>query len=195
MLRTPALSASALALLLGACAAFPPETSDLTRNLPPDGSLEVALSSSGRVLEVEFHVPPGQLPAAILAAAREVVGEPLEAEIEFHGRTRFYEVTGKRVDGTKIEAMFDAEGRLHSLEIQVPRDEVPPEVVRAAEAWGGGGSIRSWEKILDGQEVLQAWHVKSTVAGRKLKLIFGADGALVEVRRETPAEIEVPIFP
>ena len=194
MIRT--LSLLLLAAGAVSCAApapFPAAAGEYAELVPESGRIEVGLSADGSVGEVEFHVAPAELPAEVLAAAREELGELVAAEIEWHGGQLYYEAAGLSPEGREGQAMFTAAGALYSFEIAVAAEEVPAGIREAASNWRGWGEIRAYEEIRDGARALQEYHVKKTVGGKKYKLIFALDGALVRVFRETPAEIEVVV--
>jgi len=155
--------------------------------------LEVAMDESGRPTEIEYHVHPDAVPAAVHEAmeALHPGGAVTAAEKEFEGSRLFWELA-KEIDGFKVEAMFYPDGRLYSQEVEVPASSVP-EVVKSAVADADFGAVRAWEEIHDGDQQLVEYHAKTTSDGRNYKLLVGADGELLGVFREIEAEIEVPV--
>lgn len=184
------------AFAAAACAApapFPRDSGHYAEMVPESGRIEIGLRADGSIGEVEFHISPEQLPPAVLVAARAELGTLVAAEIEWEEGVLYYEATGLAANGLELEAMFTPAGALHSFELAVGRAAMPAAVVATAEAWRGAGTVTSWEEIRDGARVLREYHVKKIAGGKRYKLIFGLDGALLRAVRETPAEVEVVV--
>ena len=156
-------------------------------------SVEMRLDENGRPLEVEYHVSPDQVPANVMGAmdALHPGGRAIGAEKEYVGSTLYWEVT-KAIDGREFEAMFLPNGELHSEELEVSATDVPPAVREAVQA-RIDGDVTKWEEIRDGNRDLVEYHAKATADGKKYKLIVSADGSVLGVLREMPAEIEVEL--
>lgn len=188
---TSLLSSLLLGALLGAgCQAVPGWSN--AEALHAD-SLEMQLDDTGRPLEIEYHVPPGDVPPDVRAAmdALHPGGRATAAEKEYVGGTLFWEVT-KEIDGREVEAMFRPDGALHSEEIEVPEGDVPPAVVAAVHA-RLAGTITKWEEIRDGQRRLVEYHAKLSAGDRKYKVVASTQGSVLRVVREIPAELEIPL--
>jgi hypothetical protein len=155
--------------------------------------VEIQLDENARPLAVEFHVSPDEVPANIMDAMDALYpgGSAVAAEKEFVGSNFYWEVT-KEIDGREVEAMFQQNGKLHSLEIEVPADSVP-ESVRAAVQTRIQGQINKWEEIRDENRILVEYHAKLTANGKKYKAMVSTDGNVLGLVREVPAEIEVPV--
>jgi len=190
MRPTPRIPTVLLLALTAACASSTRWRGD--EALDAD-SVELQVDARGHALEIEYHVSPAVVPAAVRQAMDELHprGEATGAEKEYVGRTLFWELT-KEIDGREIEAMFLPDGTLHSEEIEVPSASVPG-AVKAAVARRLGGEITKWEEIRDGAKRLVEYHAKVASAGRKYKVRAGLDGAVLGVVREVEAEIEVPV--
>lgn len=156
-------------------------------------SIEVQVDGSGAVREIEYHILPEEVPAAVHAAMDRLHpgGRATAAEKEYVDGRLHWELT-KTVDGLEIEAMFLPDGTLHSEEVQVREGSVP-SAVRSAARGLAGFSPTAWEEIRDGARDLVEYHVKGTRAGQKLKVSFAPDGAHLRTVREIEAEIEVPV--
>lgn len=156
--------------------------------------LEVQVDSSGRRTEVEYHISPDQVPAAVRKAMDQLhPGGPFEdAEKEFEGRKLYYELA-RKVNGLEVEAMFAPDGTLHSEEIQIPMSKVPTVVKDRAMASLSGAQATMWEEIRDSKREVTAYHVKMSRGSDKYKLMLTPDGKLEGKVREVPAEIEVPV--
>lgn len=156
--------------------------------------LEVQVDKAGRYTEVEYHIAPDEVPAAVRAAMDKMhPGGPFEdAEREMDGGKLYYELT-RRVGGMEVEAMFSPDGMLHSEEIQVPMNKVPEAVRSRAMSSLSGGQVTKWEEIRNDKREIVEYHVKMSRGGDKFKLMFSTDGQLKGMVREVPAEIEVPV--
>jgi hypothetical protein len=155
--------------------------------------IEVQVDETANVLEIEYHVAPSAVPAAVRAAmdALHPGGEATGAEKEYAGSTLYWEVT-KKIEGRDVEAMFLPDGTLHSEEIEVAAASVP-QAVQAAVTQRIGSEITKWEEIHDAERVLVEYHAKATAKGMKYKLRVDPTGKLLGVVREVPAEIELPV--
>ncbi len=174
---------------------LPSRTRAEAGRLGPDGSIEMALAKDGRILEIEYHLPPSALPLEIREAADRVMGQGpvVGIEKELAGGELFWEVV-KEIRGKKWEVLFSREGKVVNWEIEIEVAEVPQAVLAVADAFAGGGTRTSHEKILDANKNLLSYHVKKVVGGVKVKLAISPDGKLLGAWREVPAEVEVPFW-
>ncbi|MFQ5505373.1 MAG: PepSY-like domain-containing protein [Planctomycetota bacterium] len=156
--------------------------------------IEIALGSGGQYAEVEYHIPPERVPQAVRDAMNRLhPGAAFDdAEKEIIAGTTYYELT-RTVDGRAVEAMFHADGTLHSEELQVPRNRVPRVVRAAIDSRYPDGEVTSWEEIRDGNRELNEYHVKVERSGKHYKVILSAEGLVTRILREVPAEFEVPV--
>ena len=156
--------------------------------------LEVQVDGSGRHTEVEYHISPDQVPAAVRKAMDQLHpgGAFEDAEKESEGRKLYYELS-RKVSGMDVEAMFTPDGALHSEEIQIPLSKVPEVVRNRAMASLSGAQATKWEEIRDSKREVTAYHVKMSRGTDRFKLMFKPDGTLEGKVREVPAEIEVPV--
>ena len=155
--------------------------------------IEMQVEACGKPREIEYHVRPESVPGEVRAAMDRLHpgGEATAAEREYEGSTLYWEIT-KEIDGLEVEAMFLPDGTLHSEELEVAASAVP-EAVRAAVAGAPWGEPDAWEEIRDGERRLVEYHVKTSREGKRYKLLLDPGGALRQVFREVPAEIEVPV--
>ncbi|RKY19989.1 MAG: hypothetical protein DRQ55_09130 [Planctomycetota bacterium] len=145
-------------------------------------------------MEVEYHVHPDGVPAAVHAAMDALFpsGPIVGAEKEWNDGILYWELS-REVDGYEIEAMFLPDGTLHQLEIGVDPTFVP-DAVRTTAAQAVAGAVPDkWEEIRDGARVLTEYHVKLSRADDRFKVVIAIDGALMAVFREVPAELELPV--
>ena len=156
--------------------------------------IEIQVDKSGNFREIEFHVDPAVVPDAVRAAMTKLHpgGKHVDAEIERQNGITYYEVTSE-TDGIESEAMFLADGTLHSEENQVAESTVPDGVRAAIKASFPEGTVNMWEEIRDGARKLVEYHVKLTQRAHKIKAAVSLTGSLISAVREVPAEIEVPI--
>ncbi len=156
--------------------------------------LEVQVDKNGRHTEVEYHIPPSEVPGPVRAAMDQLhPGGPYEdAEREWDGGKLYYELA-RRVQGLEVEAMFSPDGQLHSEEIQVPMNRVPEVVRTAALSSLSGAQATMWEEIRDSKREIVEYHVKLSRGTDKYKAMLSTDGKLLGIVREVPAEIEVPV--
>jgi len=176
--------------LLTACASGPALHNEDGREAE---RLEIAMDSMGHPREIEYHIQPEAVPAAVHAAMETLHpgGRMTTAEKEYLGVDLYWELA-KEIDGFAVEAMFRPDGTLHSQEVEVAASTVP-ESVKSAVARAGYGDVRVWEEIHDGMQQLVEYHAKTTRDGRNYKLLVGVDGQLLSVYREIEAEIEIPV--
>jgi hypothetical protein len=185
-------------LFVAGCASpgFPPETEVETEKVPADKRIEVGLGpGSFQVREVEFHVDKESLPVEITRRAVEEMpgGEITECEIEYHGTTKYYEVTCL-VQGKEQEAMFTESGQVYQWELEVDSSSVPAVIMEQAMAACTGGELTKTEQILDGDQNPLEYHFKMTKDGVKYKVVCPmTPDQPVTVYREVRAEIEVPM--
>jgi len=184
-----------LVLLAAGCAStgFPAATPADTRLVPPDDIIELGLDRSMKIVDIECHISPRELPDQIRSAADAHVGagDIVAAEKEYQGGKLRWEIT-KMIDGKEWEVLFDPQGNPTSWEVQIDPGEAPEGVLKVTED-KVGGSITSVEKILDDAKNLTAYHVKRDADGYHYKLIVSPEGRLRMTLRETKAEIEVPL--
>lgn len=156
--------------------------------------LEVQVDKSGRHTEIEYHIAPSEVPAAVRRAMDELHpgGAYEDAEREWDGGKLYYELA-RRVGGLEVEAMFSPDGTLHSEELEVPMNKVPEAVRAKALSSLAGGTVTMWEEIRNGKREPVAYHVKMSRGMDKYKVMLGKDGKLQGIVREVPAEIEVPV--
>lgn len=156
--------------------------------------LEVQVDASGRRTEIEYHISPDQVPAAVRKAMDQLhPGGPFDdAEKESEGRQLYYELS-RKVNGMEVEAMFTPEGVLHGEEIQIPMSKVPEVVKDRAMASLSGAQATKWEEIRNSKREVTAYHVKMSRGADKFKVMLTPDGTLEGKVREVPAEIEVPV--
>jgi hypothetical protein len=157
-------------------------------------TLEVQVDKGGRHTEVEYHISPDSVPAAVRQAMDRLHpgGAFDDAEYETSHGKPYYELA-RKVNGMEVEAMFTPDGELYSEEIQVPMSKVPEAARSRMMSAMAGGQATMWEEIRDGKREVTAYHVKMSRGGDKFKLMFKPDGALEGMVREVPAEIEVPV--
>jgi len=156
------------------------------------GMIEIQMTPQGRATEIEFHVAPDEVPAAVRNAMNTLHpgGRFTGAEKETENGVLYYELT-REVGGMEVEAMFTPEGMLHSEEIEVPASKVPAAVQQVARDAVAGGNVTKWEEIRDSKRDLVEYHVKMASGGKKWKVAITTGGSLIAVYREIPAEIEV----
>jgi hypothetical protein len=157
--------------------------------------LELQVDTSGRSVEVEYHVDPAGVPPAVRAAMDALFpsGPIVGAEKEWNDGTLYWELS-REVDGRDVEAMFTPAGALHQLELEVAADSVPADVKRTALEAVDGARPDKWEEIRDAQQELTEFHVKLGRGDERFKVVISLDGVLLAVFRELPAEVEVPVL-
>lgn len=157
-------------------------------------TLEVQVDKGGRFTEVEYHISPDSVPAAVRQAMDRLHpgGAFDDAEYETSHGKPYYELS-RKAGGMEVEAMFTPDGELYSEEIQIPMSKVPEAARNRMMSAMAGGQATKWEEIRDGKREVTAYHVKMNRGGDKFKLMFTPDGALEGTVREVPAEIEVPV--
>lgn len=172
---------------------FPSSTGTDVLLVGAEGKIEVGLTPAGGVAEVEFHISFADLPTVIrdAAEAHMPAGELLGCEKEYHGGTLYWEVA-RRVEGREVELMFDAEGNPYQWERQVESSEVPEVVLRAV-GQAVTGTLVVLEEILDAEKTLIEYHAKKNDQGIRYKVLISPEGEVLQVFRETLAEIEVPL--
>jgi len=192
-MRTPALSPTCLALALALVSCRSTAGIDKGEALAAR-SVEMQVDSSGRLTEIEYHLAPDQVPESIRRAmdALHPGGPFSDAEREFQGGRLYYELN-RAVAGREVEAMFTADGRLHSEELQVGAEQVPDAVRATVRALHPSGTVTQYEEIRDGERALVEYHVKLREGERKLKVLLSPAGRHLATYREIEAEIEVPI--
>ena len=155
--------------------------------------VEIQFDRDGSMTEVEYHVPPGEIPEGVREAMDRLhPGGPFtDAEREMHDGQMLYELS-RTVDGLEVEAMFDANGALRSEEVEVRAEAVPEGVRAAVRDRFPGGVVDKYEEIRDGSRRLVEYHVKVDVSGVRHKLILSTSGAVRGDFLEIEAEVEVP---
>lgn len=156
-------------------------------------SVELQIGPDGSTREIEYMLPADAVPEAVEVAMDRLHpgGTTTGAEKEYDGDTVYWELT-KTIDGFGVEAMFLADGTLHSSEAQVPASAIPQKV-RTLVQESGWGAVNTWEHILDARGELVEYHAKTTREGRSYKLVISPKPALREVWREVEAEVELPV--
>ena len=174
--------------------AFPPSVEEDVKLVPPNGRVEFAVDEDGKVLEVEFHCDAGSVPEVARKAVDAAVpgGQIVDAEKEYVDGEVYYEIT-KVIDGREREVMVTESGKVHSHEIDVAENKVPPAVLRAVEQAFPGSRRTKTEEIRDGEYELVEYHVKVDDGGRRLKVVLSSEGRILHAVRETLAEIEIPV--
>jgi hypothetical protein len=71
-------------------------------------------------------------------------------------------------------------------EKKINRSDLPPAVEKAVVEQSKGGTIRGFEEEKEGGQTL--YEVKLMASGRKKNVLMAADGTVVEVEEEIPAE-------
>ena len=186
----PALWVVISGFVLVSCAS---QTEWRTEDALAADKVEVQVDGDGRALEIEYHVSPDVVPAAVHTAMDTLHpgGQAIGGEKEFIGSQLFWELS-KVIDGREVEAMFHPDGTLRSEEAEVAVEDVPDEV-RAAVAARLAGTVRKWETVRDSDRALIEYHAKVDSDGRQYKLVVSTDGEILRVVRELLAEIEVPV--
>jgi hypothetical protein len=155
--------------------------------------LEILVNKSGEPTEIEFHIDPATVPAAVQAAMDKLHpgGPYTAAERERNDGVLYFELS-REVGGFEVEAMFTPEGKLHSEEISVAADKVAPAVRAAVAKALPQGTVTAWEEIRNADRALIEYHVKVDNAGKHWKVMLSTSGAITGSVLEIPAEIEVP---
>jgi len=183
------------ALLITGCANLDrlPDVTENVDQLPAEGLIELRVDADGKIQEVEYHISPEYLPAKVVKAVDALMpGAAIDAEKEYHRDGIYYEVS-KKSNGRDAEVMVHPNGKLHSKELEVPEAEIPASVLAGADRAVPFGTVTKRETILDKDGHLVEYHVKKTVDGKKYKIRLALGGKVLEVLREVPAEIEVPV--
>jgi hypothetical protein len=154
--------------------------------------LEMQLTEHGKTVEIEYHITPDEVPAAVRLAMDQLHpgGAYTGAEKEWNEGTLYYELT-RTVQGMDVEAMFRPDGSLYQEEVQVAEGRVPEVVRSAALASLKGAEVDKWEEIRDSTSSVFEYHVKMRRGGKRYKVMVGTDGTVLGVYREIPAEVEV----
>ena len=155
--------------------------------------LEILVDKAGGFTEIEYHIDPATVPAAVRAAMDKLhPGGPFTAaERERNDGVLYFELS-REVGGFEVEAMFTPEGKLHSEEVTVAADSVAPEVRAALAKALPQGKVTAWEEIRDSQRALVEYHVKVDHGGRHWKVMMSTAGAITGSVRVAPAAIEGP---
>jgi hypothetical protein len=156
--------------------------------------IEMLIGPEGNPEEIEYHIPPADVPEAVKKAMDKLhPGGPFTgAEKEMNEGILYYELT-REVGGLEAEAMFLPDGTLHQEEIEVAAGKVPEAVKAGAEKAVAGATVKKWEEIRDKDRKLFEYHVKMAKGDKHYKVMLGTDGTLLGVYREIPAEIEVKV--
>ncbi len=156
--------------------------------------LEVQVDHRGNMVEIEYHINPAAVPAAVKSAMDALhPGDPFtDAEREYQGGQVYYELN-RMVDGREVEAMFLPDGTLHSEEVEVLADRVPAVVLDTLRTVYPTCSVTKYEEIRDGNRVLVEYHIKVEVEGLAYKVLLSPAGEHLGAFREIVSEIEVPI--
>jgi hypothetical protein len=188
----------ALCLALVGCASggFHDEISEQTTEVPGDLRIEVSLDEDGNVASVEYHVKPEQIPAEARQAILDAIGggTPVDAEIEYQGGEKQFEMTVV-VSGLEKEVLVGQDLKVISKEIELPASETPQELKDAFAAleFLQGAVVSKWEGIYDGHDELLEYHVKATKLAKNYKVTFTTDFEPLVIYREAKAELEIPV--
>ena len=157
-------------------------------------SIELQVTAAGNMGEIEYHIDPMAVPAAVRTAMDELHpgGAYTAAEKEVNDGVLYYELS-RTAGGMEVEAMFTPDGRLHSEEVEVAGTAVPEVVRTTAMDARSGAMVTKWEEIRDGDRRVFEYHVKMTSGGKNWKVMVAPSGTLLAIYREIPAEIEVPV--
>jgi hypothetical protein len=155
--------------------------------------VEVQLDAGGSLAEVEHHIAPGEIPAAVRAAMDRLRsgGTYTDAERAMHAGEMLLELS-RTVNGLEVEARFSAPGELRSEGIQVRSEALPAAVREAVGARLPGQTVKKYEEIRDGSRTLVEYHVKLEAGGARHKLMLSPAGELLGHYLELEAELEVP---
>jgi len=145
----------------------------------------MAVDARGVATEIEYHIAPGEVPAAVQSAMRGLYtgADFTGAERETHSG-KFYWELSVAVGGHDVEAMFLPDGMLHSQENEVAQDTVPHEVQKGAMGLYPDGAVTAWDEIRNGQRELTEFHVKMRSGGMNYKAAISLDGTVTSVVRE-----------
>lgn len=155
--------------------------------------LEIGVDKNGAYNEIEYHIEPDRVPAAVKAAMDKLhPGGPFVAAERERNNGQLYFELSREVNGYEVEAMFTPEGKLHSEEVTVAADKVPDAVKQSIAQLMPTGKVTAWEEIRNGERELTAYHVKVAADGKNWKLALSTAGAYQYSVIEVPAEIEVP---
>ncbi len=156
--------------------------------------LEVQIDDEGQMTEVEYHISPTDVPAAVQEAMDRLHpgGAYTDAEREYHGGKVYYELN-RMVGGLEVEAMFTPDGALHSEEVEILRTNVPESVRIAIREGYPEGRVTKYEEIRDGSRALVEYHVKVRMGGMAYKVLVSPEGEHLGTFREIESEIEVPV--
>ncbi len=191
MMPTRNLLLAAAALLVCGCQSATTIDPAVARDA---ASLEVQVDGDGNLCEVEYHLAPSKVPENIRKAmlALHPGAQLTDAEREENGGEWFWELAGQ-TGGYEVEAMFHADGSLHSEEIQVPADRVPGGVRESIARLWPGAPVKAWEEIRNEARAILEYHVKLESGAWKLKVMVAPNGSILGAVREIASEIEVPI--
>lgn len=127
--------------------------------------------------EAEREVTARQVPAAALAALKELAAgaeiTEFAEEIE-HGHT-FYEGSWKARSGAKMDVLVTPTGGLVEIEERVSADQVPAEVLKAAQKAAGKRAELGFEK-----KTMILYEVKFRKGERRHELLLTPDGRRVQ---------------
>ena len=156
--------------------------------------LEIQIDVEGRMTEVEYHISPTDVPAAVQEAMDRLHpgGAFTDAEREYHGGKVYFELN-RMVGGLEVEAMFLPDGTLHSEEVEILRTNVPESVRIAIRDGYPEGRVTKYEEIRDGNRELVEYHVKVRQGGIAYKVLVSPEGEHIGTFREIESEIEVPV--
>jgi len=155
--------------------------------------VEVEVDEAGAAREIEYHVEPDQVPAAVHTAMNErhPGGLVIGGEKEVRKGATYWELS-KSISGRSVEAMFTEDGEFVGAEVEVAAGDVPERVHGAVRARMDGNPTK-WETVHDGDDELVEYHVKVASGGKQYKLVVSPEGEVTAVVRELRAEIEVPV--
>lgn len=183
---------AATILLAPACAG--PATFDVRRASEAE-LLELSLSKSGAVTTIEYHVDTAEVPPAVKQSMDRLhPGGPFTgAEYEVLESGEGLWELSRVVDGRKVEALFHADGRLHSEELEIDGSTVPDPVRSRLRERFPRGSGWSFEEIRNEQQRPVEFHVKLEQDGMRYKAAVYQNGHIRAIWREVQAEVEVPV--
>lgn len=162
----------------------------------PAGVIEIELTRTGAIRELEAQIPISDLPANVRQAAlAELEGAEITGgEREYNMATDCWEVQ-LRHEGKDWELVIDDNGTILEREEPIDASAGPANLVDNATAEVPPGSeLKSVERITvarDGGRV--EYHVKFSHNEASYKVVLDANANVDRVVREQRAEIEIPI--
>ena len=135
--------------------------------------------TAGQAAE-EKKIPLDKVPAAVLGAvkAKYPGAELTGAEKEKEKGVTVYEVALKD-KGRRIEATFEADGTLVSVEKAVSVKDLPRAVADALDAKYPKAKVKKAEEETEGDKLTYEIHLV-TAEGKKMEVVFDRSGKVVE---------------